>query len=323
PPWGTSAGGTRVTIEGAFPVDVRVAFGDATAPVLEANPTTLVVETPPNVPGPVAVRVSREARFGLLDDAFTYYADRSDRVGLIGEIRREALIGGYWAASETDDGRARLAFVDLADWTLAEDYGTPGACTWGLTPALPQAIDTGAVSLGLASTRGATIPLSPLPEDGWFEASLLDAQVAPGTAFDLETVMAPAPWPPFGLAGLATLPPAFGVVAPAIRDVQPPLVSRDFSLQWDGQSGDFMVLHLIRAYEPGGVLTAVDDMRCTFPDTGRFTVDGSLWPDWFSGDLMFIRLGRAVTTSRRLPHDDALARVAAVHFVIGAAETAN
>lgn len=323
PPFGRLAGGEAVTLSGVFPEDPRnlvVTFGSVVAPIESATATELVVLSPPSgQAGPVMVTVTEGARFSLRDGAFAYFADRSDRVGLIGIVRRDERVGGYWPADAVSDGRAELGFVDAHDWSLAEIYGTSG-CTYLFDATVPVPVDTGAEALVL-TTGPTSLPLEPLGTVGYFGATLNDADVAAGASFGLGPLAGGPDWPRLTVPDLVTIPPAFQVLLPDLDSATLPTVSQSFTVQWTGSGGDYMVLDLQREYLEGETWTLLDDVVCTVPDTGSFTVPASVWPDWYAQERVYIRLGRVVEASRSLPHDGSTTVVAGVYSVVGVAET--
>ncbi|MEN0065117.1 MAG: IPT/TIG domain-containing protein [Myxococcota bacterium] len=319
PTAGPSDGGIEVVIRGSFPSgDLSVRFGETEATLVESEADALVVIAPPGSPGMASVWVEQGPRFSFLEGAFTYFDKRRDRVGLIGEVRRNQLVGDYWAPTEQSSGLARFGFTDLEDWSLTDDFGTSG-CTWSFNPSLPPATDIQATGVPLVSDAR-TITLDPLETPGYFGGTLLADNVLAGTRFSLGPIVGQG-LPTITVDDLVEIPPSFAVTAPLVDSEMLQPVSRSFTLEWTGQGGDAMVLDLQRAYDVDGTLTFIDEMRCTFPDTGSFEVDGTLWPDWYAQEVLFIRLGRMIEVPARLPHDAAQSRVASVFTVVGAAVT--
>jgi hypothetical protein len=330
PDFGTDAGGTLVTLTGAFDASTTVEFDGQAATVLSSTATTLEVEAPPSsVSGWVDVGVRSGTQVDGLADAWQYWPDASGDTAAHGIVAYVHLAGGYWG-SQTDSAYATATMTRPGTrWQWWQEYAPAmNSCVFSYAPAgQPTPLDTGATSMTFSSLAGPSFTLAsggPGPE--WFSSGALqpNVQVVPGARYDLLPMPGNPDWPAFTQPDALTVPDAFTVTSPSVNGASIQTVNRTATVTWNGGTGaDYLVFYVERTWlntltgqwETDGYVT------CAVDDTGTFTIPGNTWPDWFSGDLLYFNIGRVHDDGGVLPHNDGQNDLAGVYWVVGAVES--
>jgi hypothetical protein len=319
PTFGPNGGGTEVEVIGTFDDETEIRFDGEVGRVLERDGDRMLVEVPSsNAEGWVDVEAVSGSRDAKLDDGFQYWADGVGMAGTVGEMAYVDIVGDYWEVG-TDVKYATLAFTEPLDWELWRDYAPSiGSCQFefqsGFTPAF---YDPGANFLELESGGGPSARLDS-QGNGVFQDGP-NAAVVPNAVYDLAPINGSADWPVEDVPGIVEVPRTFSVTTPNMDRATPPNTNRSIDLVWGGSGGDYVVVYMLRQRPQGQ--NWIDDgyVTCAVPDSGAFTVPGAIWPNWSSGDLIHIQVGRVIERRVTLPHNGAESRMAGLFWVYGAA----
>ncbi|MEZ4240087.1 MAG: IPT/TIG domain-containing protein [Myxococcota bacterium] len=318
PTFGSNGGGVEVEITGQFDDETQLWIDGKEARILELESDRALVEVPPsNAEGWVDVTATSGSRDAALGDGFQYWADGRGLSGMVGEAAYVDIVGDYWL-DPTDWNYASIAFTRPADHDPMAEYATSlGSCQFEYSSGyVPVFYDPGANYLEL-SGGGSTARLDP-QGNGVFQKGP-DAGIVANQVYDLTAVGGDADWPVDSVNNLVEIPRSFNVTTPNLDRANPPNTSRAISLAWSGSGGDYVTIYLLRQ-RPSGQ-NWIDDgyVTCAVPDTGSFTVPANTWPDWSSGDLIHIQVGRAIERHVELDYNGSEAGLVGLFVVYGAA----
>jgi len=313
PSYGLDMGGDEVTIFGGpFSDDVEVWFGDAEAEVLEIEDDRLEVATPSFDEGRVDVRVVSADGEGSLSEGFRFWADATGKAGLAGTVAIVDVVGDYWGPNTNDFAYAEIAAIEPTNYATWEQYApNQNACSSNYEPPALDLLDASGGSLVSATTE---VDLD--NDDGWLEA---DTDIAPGETVDFIADQSEG-IESMTLDELVRVPEAFQVTRPNLDSADPIPAPRQFDLQWNAANpGDYVAIVMEKVdVAADGSYTVKQTVSCAVPDTGLYTVPGSLWDDWLTGDRVLVRIGRIRESSLTLPHNNADVAVTGAYWVTGA-----
>jgi len=311
PAFGSDAGGSLVLITGGpFDRFATVFIGGEEAAVVSATSDALTVETPIGVAGVTELEVVSGG--GVSTHSFRYWPDATGLVGLKGSVEFVDVVGDYWADGGFDRARAEIALVEPVAFESWEAFSpTFNSCVsdW----ALPS--DTPVDGLEEVTLVSADVRIDLESDaDGFFG----DQGVSPGESYDLEPS---GDWDGVVLDDLTEVPVGLQVQSPALDVNVPRQVERQFGIEWDRAApADYVAIVLEKSHlETDGSLTIEQKVSCAVPDAGSFTVPGSVWREWTSGDVIAVSVGRVFEGNGVvLPHNNATAAVSGIYWVSGA-----
>jgi hypothetical protein len=328
PNYGTSTGGTTVEITGLdFDASSIVKFGNATATVIAAQPTTLIVETPSaSNTALVDVTVSASAGQASVSEAFTYYSDSSGLAGAIGEISWYTYVGNYWTGSPMDFGVASMMLLlpmEFHMWeywapnldTCASEYIYTSNDIYYYEMTTPSYVDFTAGSSTVRLTNGYN------GLDGYFvDESLGSSDFRQNTTYDLEEVVS-VEIPTFSIPNAVPTPLAPTFTSPDLHGEQlPALTASQVNFSWSGADGaDWMVFQFLRYNSDQTEL--LETLSCAAINDGSFSVPSTAWSGWSGNQLVLVVAGAMAEGSETLPWDNSDFRVVGNHFTVGAFST--
>jgi hypothetical protein len=333
PDYGTTTGGLEVEILGGpFDNSAEVFFGTEPGVVQTVSADRLTVATPANTEGVVDVEVVTDTRNGGAAGAFTYWLDGTDQIGAVGEVSWYHYLGNYWAdPPPTDYGHSFMFFVvptPAPGWQIWYT-NTFDSCESEHAYAGPDVftVELGAATLDLTvPTSGATMTLERNSEYPYYYAypdsngnSYADDMAAvefqTNGAYGLQPI-ASTSFPPIQASSIAATPGSnLDVTLPNLDAAEVPRVSQNFTLQWNGTPGDYILAYFLR-YESGAV---VETVSCALEDDGNFSMPSSVWSDWHADEQVTFVIGRARVGTSVLSHNHATTGVTGVYWVVGAA----
>ena len=319
PPYGTSAGGSEVTIraDGTLEDTVAVYLGDREAEVVSVGGGEIVVETPASSEiGSVDVSLVGASESDVLEHGFQYWEDGTGLTGAYGDFTWWHLQGDYWDSAE-DVGYATFGFHQPTSWDFADDYG-PGTLDWcengwSVSPDLDW-IATGADEAELLGDGGsrARIP----SEEDVFDGGLDAGEWGEDQAWRLE-IDGESPFSDLSIDGFVRTPALITLDAPNVDGAVPPFVGPEIDLEWSGPYGaDFVVAWV---YTTDGYDTVWENITCLLRDDGVHVLQDWMWDDWYAGDTVIIGLGRVELSDAVLQYNHAGVQVAGVSWTFGAA----
>lgn len=331
-PWfGSTAGGTDVLIKGDFLDDVSVRFGGVEATVLsvDARQGEVRVRTPSQSnEGPVAVVVSSGNDSETADDGFTYFADGTGLVGMVGAIDWLDTVGGYWQDTPVDEGAAWFFFSGPSAFDWGDIYAPAlDQCESGYNPTstIEYYYPPGNGAVATLESGGRALDLEWSDADEAFTLPpanypLAANDVSLGGTYSLANFSSPAGMPEFDMSNVAKLPGTFSVTAPQIAGSNPPSISRGFSLAWQGGSaGDGVLVILSRRNSAG--TASEEDVTCYLRDDGAYNVPSSAWNNWNTGRILDIQVARFEAGTGKVPFNNASSAVIGRYTVYGAGFT--
>lgn len=328
---GPTSGDTQVRIT-LSPVDesLEVRFGDEIAPIVGTGVDYADVLTPSAAdPGEVDVFASTDTHEGALAEAFRYWeSGAGGRTGTFGRFERIESVGTYaWPgqAGGAQPGPVTALFVGLTQ-PSDSDLWAPWADTLDSCAASPDGPDLRpyGTSLNTLTFRrpGATaivlrVNTGDADRDSFGTTEALARSWAAGATFDLEAD-GNTEVPAFLLEDAIETPQAFAVTRPNLNtNTQYPRIGDGFDLAWTGSPAAFVALELERLSPDGAVLSTV---TCAAQDDGSFTVPAGTLSDASSGDVVRVRVGRAVQATGLLPYNDARTGILGIFWVQGLAQ---
>ena len=320
PEYGVDSGGTVVTIDAGVLLtdDVEVTFGGVPATIRTAEVDRVIVEAPAvGLEGAVDVVVSSGERSERLTGGFFYWADGSDRAGLIGTVSNYDFDRPY-LSDDPQQRRAVLYYVDPIEfewWHLyagqldacVRDYRRDGAQIDILQPGLDSLVlDNGLERVVLGPDADGESYGTDL-QTGWF---------ANGQRFELSHGAGDPGWPEITIDAVADMPDAgFRVTSPSIDSSYLAIRDGGFDLRWSGGTSGDVILVSINRYNFLGDLQ--DEVTCALVDDGAHFVPDSVWSGWsFTGTLTFM-VGRAQSSPAKLPWNHADTRVVGIQWFYG------
>jgi hypothetical protein len=130
-------------------------------------------------------------------------------------------------------------------------------------------------------------------------------------------------WSGIVLDDLVEVPIGLEVQSPALDVGVPRKVERQFTLEWDQRvPADYVAIVLEKATrEANGSLSIDQKVTCAVPDSGSFTVPGTVWRSWQAGDVVTVSVGRVFEgNGLTLPHNNATTAVSGIYWVAGAVQ---
>jgi hypothetical protein len=318
PTYGTTAGGTSVTIRGGpFDSSASVRFGGVSATVESVNRNELRVRSPAQTnEGLVDVSIVTDTGSGALTSGFTYWQDGSGLAGMIGEFGWYDYVGGYWSSGADSGSGWFLPVVPFAfdHWELyapsldqcALDYSYGGSFSY---------YDLGVSSWNLMLPSSGSIPFTWDPAVQWFyNDTFSNTKYIQNGSYSLPAVSA-VDMPELEVPDAVYAPSSFTVTSPSINSTAPPTFTRgNITLGWSGATGDFMLAIL----QVASGTTVKETVSCALRDDGSFTVPGSTFSRWATGDTLYVLVGRARYASGTVTFNNADSRIAGVYWVVGA-----
>jgi hypothetical protein len=328
PTFGSTAGGTRVTLQGEFSAGVEVRFDGLLANVISQDATEMEVETPTTTAeGWVDVEVSLGSDSHSLNGAFQYWQDGTGQSGVFGFMTYVEIVGGYWGAGTTNVAQSLFTFTEPGSWELWQDYTTAlDTCVYNhaVNP-LPLSYDPGASYVDLDNGGSVTRlnDASAIFGAGFYGDDVLTpgVEVVPGASYDLLTVPGNANWPAFTVSGFVEIPNSFNVTVPDLDRANPPTVSSQIDFSWGGGGGDYTLIYILRQYWTGAAWLDDGVVTCAVYDDGAFTLPSATWPTWYAGDFLHVQVGRVYESSATLPYNNADNRMTGIYWFYGGADT--
>lgn len=313
PAFGSDAGASEVRITGGpFDRFAHVLVGGERAELVSATETELVVRTPPGVAGPTTLEVQSDG--ATATHPFRYWPDAAGLVGLKGSIEFIDVVGDYWADGGADRAHAEIALIEPVAFESWEDFSpTFNSCAsdWSL----PRDVPLDGMDDVVLVSADVAIDLES-DDDGFFG----DGGVAPGEMYGLEPS---GDWSGIVLDDLVEVPIGLQVQSPALDVGVPRKVERQFTLEWDQRvPADYVAIVLEKATrEANGSLSIDQKVTCAVPDSGSFTVPGTVWRSWQAGDVVTVSVGRVFEgNGLTLPHNNATTAVSGIYWVAGAVQ---
>lgn len=330
PTWGTTAGGTLITLYGTFDEDASIRVGGSEADIVDIMPRKGIIEfeTPEaGDEGTVNVVLDSNDQTAKLEDGFTYYLDGSGLIGLVGAVNWTDQVGDYWSSAPIDSGYAFMAPVKPGEFDWGLVYAASlDTCESNLSytyAASLEGYDLGAGSTATLAAGSKTIDLTWDSASGQFvRDSVVAGQFAAGDSYDL-TELEPADdvMPAYTANGLVNTPASFTVNAPNIGGAQAPQVSRTMAFSWSGGApgdGVFITLGLVNsagtAYQ--------EEVTCHVRDDGSFNLPSSAFEgSWPVDRQINIIVARYKLSSATIPYNDAGTAVIGEYAIFGAGFT--
>ena len=323
PSYGTSAGGTSVTISGGpFDNSARVFFGGAEANIVNTNTNSLEVNTPAGAEGTVDIEISTDSGSGQMSNAFDYWLDGTGLTGVVGHFSWYHMVGNYWSSAPQDFGAANLILVEPTNFEYWEFYA-PSLDTCVSEYETTKYVGAYEPSYSTINVRAPDSSSFSLPRDSatpylytTSDTNVYNYFIQNGT-YTMETSQTGA-WPEMEVTGVLKTPNAFSVTEPTINSDAPPTIFQYlFDLNWNGSGGDF-ILVILNRYSGS---TVAEQVTCALRDDGQFTIPPTVWSSWTSDSQMDVLIGRGKTGTGVLPTSNADTRAVGIYWVYGAGFT--
>ena len=330
PSYGTTAGGSEITIVGGpFDSSAEVEFGGTKGGVLSASTNVISVISPGGSEGEVDVEVITDDGYGKAIGGFTYMADGSGKTGAIGEMYWVDYKGGYWNSTPTDVGYVWWSPTEptstIQMWQLFNSSSNGCSSNYTYSGDSVYILDNLGVSTAKLTSGSRSVNTSWNSSSSVlaFEADITSlSQINLSSSYILEPVSPTNGWPEFGSSNFLYMPSAVTLSTPSIDSSSLPLLSRNnLRFNWSGGSGgDYAVVILeLRNSDQSAV---VETVTCVWPNTGSATVPSSAWTSWASGRVVAIVFGvMAVNDGGTLDVNNANVEVAGTYFVYGGGQT--
>ncbi|MDG1483541.1 MAG: IPT/TIG domain-containing protein [Myxococcota bacterium] len=323
PPYGTTAGGSQVVIDGGpFDSSAVVYFGDEVAGISSISGSSITVITPEVTSESTrSVTVITDTHGGKLKNAFDYYQDGAGLAGAIGSIFIYDYVGNYWKGGGATEGFAELTFVVPTDFHYWEFYApTMDSCQpYGGSYAYGGELlvyELGVSALTVTPSSGTPTSLTWDEKSLFFRAdSIAGNQYTKNAFYDLTALSGGA------LSGMAVndILRAGGDVTvsqPAIQGNNPPDISRNQSFRWSSGSADWILIYMLM-YDTKQQ-NIEQGIICVVADDGMFDISSSEFSSWPTGrrvDILFTPVREYNTI---LPHNDSESRIAGMYQMYGA-----
>ncbi len=329
PAYGSTAGGTTITITGGpFDASADVFFGSEAAVVNTVNSGTLTVTLPASAAeGLVDVRVVTDEGEGQSADAFDYWADATGNYGTVGAVEWYDTVGTYWSGTPQDFGFSWLYFTEPHTMSFRQLFYAANIdqCASDYAPATGvDEIEVGAAELEFSVPNSASTISMPSDVDyPWFfvDDDITYSQWALNGSYDLLPMTTDGSFPELELEQMARTPyAAIQVISPNISGSTPPNLNKSIPLTWNTSSTADYVLAQFNRYNSSGTLVEV--ITCAMNDDGAFTVPGATWTaPWVSGQQVNVYVGRVKEDGALLPHNHAQSGAVGISWVVGAGFT--
>ncbi|NOY27119.1 MAG: hypothetical protein GXP62_14720 [Oligoflexia bacterium] len=321
PAYALLAGGESVIITGTgFDSSAQVSFGDTPADIISVTPDQLKVAVPPAViAGPVDLHVYTDAADATLSPGLWYFEDATGETGVIGFLKYNEIVGGYWSSTTDAWLSASITWTkdsSLTWWMIqapgieqcAADFSYSGATFVDLgSQGLSQLV------LGDGDTN-VTVPWSDNsvnfsligdPADFPFDASMDLAEIAPTGL------------PAFAVADIVRTPTSdFRVTSPAIESNTVPTITANPTIRWSGGDGDLVYIQISQLNASGSAYSQI--VSCVATNDGSFTVP-DLWDNWVMSRQIDVELTMARSSGGVLPTNHASSEIIGAWRKYGAA----
>lgn len=322
PAFGSTAGGTEVTIEaGPLASDAPVVrFGGASASIVSFDEDSLVVLAPAVLgAGPVAVSVEDSGRSINSEGAFTYYDDHVGQNTVIGEFAYITFIGDAWGTQierPEDYGYGWVSFVQPTSVVYSDllHDGRVDTCSRGYSfggGLVDLPVNASSVTLHSGAT---SLDFAWNSTNLGFERDLTIAEYRPGSTFDMAPVDSQV-YPAFEVPGMVRTPLPFQVTQPEFDT----WVSSSFSVSWNtAETGDYVILAIDLWDDNLGDF--VESVTCLVADDGTFRVESSNFTQWvpFSTTVR-IGVGRFIESDAVMAHDNSSSAMVGAYWIYGLA----
>ncbi|MFT5683118.1 MAG: hypothetical protein ACI8RZ_004045 [Myxococcota bacterium] len=323
PPYGTTAGGSQVVIEGGpFDSSAVVYFGDEAAGISSINGGSITAITPPaDEESTKSVTVITDTHGGKLKDAFDYFEDGTGLAGAVGSIFWYDYVGNYWGGTSAGEGFAEMSFIVPTDFHYWQffvptiDTCQPYGGTYAYSGEL-LVYELGVSSLTVTPSSGNPTTLAWDKNSLFFTADpIAGNQYTKNALYDLT---APTDGP---LAGMAVQDffRAGGDVTvsqPAIQGSNAPDIYRNQSFRWTAGNADWIMIYMLVL---DASQTNVDQgIICVVSDDGAFDVSSTEFSAWPTGRQVNILFTPALELRTTLPHNNSESRIAGMYQMVGA-----
>jgi hypothetical protein len=320
PPYGTTAGGSVITITVAGLDEApAVDFGAREATVVGLTGNQLVVQTPDvNRGGDKTVLVQTSSSSCFVENGFTYHDDAKGLNGAIGVMRWTVPQGTYWS-NVNSTGFLWFKFVEPTSVRTSSLFGDAmETCRSNFE----DASETDILNTPQIATIEPGLDVPWVPQEVRYELAFA-AGFEYDTAYDLAPLTGDdSELPPVQVTGFVQTPPAIEITVPDVNGADLGVISkRNFSIQWSTvETGDYVLIELDR-YVGSSLLEYVD---CWVADDGSFVVPPTAWTDWQDSDqYVVMRVGRVRESMGEFPHDRSGSDVAGIVFAAGGAVTTD
>ena len=323
PDWGTTAGGTVVTINGTFAASSgEVLFGTESGSVQSWNNSSISVTTPSQSgAGLYDITVNSGSNQVVQTEAFTAYEDASGQASVLGSMN-------WWDYNENvyepglDYGDSVMFMNVPSDFHWWELYAaSQDSCSDNFVSSNPLNVYTDFEVPQVQLKQGSrTVSMD------WNSASLgwvgeyTTSALSQGSAYDLQTVSS-AVYPSFSITDATRGPKAFTVTSPSAVSGSIQSLSRtNLTFNWSASGADAILINIV--VTPTGQWTdKVHDVTCWAKNDGSFTVPSSLFSQWGNGSIAYLIIGAAKEGSGTNPIDNGDARIAGIYWRVSAAYT--
>lgn len=318
PYYGTTAGGTEVTIRGGpFDSSPVVLFDDEAAQVQTANTTALTVLTPVyGEEAAVDVTVTTDAGSVTAEQAFYYFQDGTGLLGSVGNFVWNEYGGNYWADDPEDFGSAYAWFISPMEYDAWKAYASAmDSCASDYTgsPTTVYVYDIGADSITLSVGSSHEVVLELHPQEGYYHDDELESgDFSRYGTYDLEQFDS-STFPEFSVDGFLFTPYEVDLNSPNIQgSTLEPLSRSDLNFTWDVEGpGDWLTLEL---YLMDQLQIDVEEtITCVMSDDGQFSVPTSVWSNYPTGRVVLVALSRWQLPDGVIPFNNSTSGMAGVH----------
>ena len=323
PDWGTTAGGTSVTLNGTFAATSgEVLFGAKAGSVQSWTTSSISVSTPSqSAEGVYDITVKSGSNEVIETGGFTAFEDASGKASVLGSLN-------WWDYNENvydpgqDFGNSTMFMNVPLDFHWWEFYGaSEDSCSDNFSTSKPLSVysdfDVPQIQFK-QSTRTVTM--------NWEESALrwygeyTSSSLGQGSAYDLQAVNSPV-YPSFSIADISRGPKAFTVTSPAAVTGAFQYLSRTgLNFSWSASGADAIMINIV-VTPTGDFADSVHDVTCWVKNDGSFTVPPSLFSQWGSDNYAYLIIGAAKEGTGINPVDNGDARVAGVYWRVSAAVT--
>jgi hypothetical protein len=323
PDWGTTAGGTSVTLNGTFAAaSGEVLFGSKAGSVQSWTKSSISVNTPTQSAGGLYdITVKSGSNEVTETEAFTAYEDAAGKASVVGSMN-------WWDYNENvyeaglDYGNSTMFMTVPVDFHWWDFYGAAeDSCADNFSTAKTVSVYTD-FDVNQVQFKQSSRTVSMNWESGnlrWF-GEYASGALGQGSAYDLQTVNS-AVYPSFSISDVTRGPKAFTVTSPAAVTGSFQYLSRTgLNFSWSASGADAIMINIV-VTPTGDFADSVHDVTCWVKNDGSFTVPPSLFSKWGSGNYAYLIIGAAKEGTGTNPVDNGEARVAGTYWRISAALT--
>lgn len=323
PPYGTTAGGSSVVIQGGpFDSSALVYFGEEVAGVSNISGSSITAITPSvSAEGTRNVSVVTDTHGGKLKDAFDYYEDGTGLAGAIGAVFWYDYVGNYWKSTGGTSGYAEMTFtvpIDFHYWEFyvpAMDTCQPYDGGYAYSGEL-YIYDLDVSALTITPSSGSATSMA------WDESTLFFAtdpiaanQYTKNAWYDLQ-VPGSGPLADMAVEDILRTSSDVTITQPAIQGNNPPNITRNQSFRWTAGFADWIVIYMLMIDDSN---TGIEQgIVCVVSDDGAFDVSTGEWSSWTPGRQVNILFTPVREETTILPHNNSESRVAGMYQMVGA-----